>query len=130
MYSGITVEPKPWTDPLKQIKERVEEVAEVNFNSVLLNHYRNERDSVSWHSDDEPELGKNPVIGSVSFGDVRDFQLRHKTNKSMKINEKLPHGSYLEMAGSTQHHWEHQIPKRSRKIGPRINLTFRIIKGI
>ena len=130
MYSGITVEPEPWTPTLLEIKGRVEEVSEVTFNSVLLNHYRHERDSVSWHSDDEPELGENPVIGSVSLGDVRDFQLRHKTNKSMKINERLPHGSYLKMAGSTQHHWEHQIPKRSRKIGPRINLTFRIIKEI
>ena len=126
MYSGITVKPEPWTPTLLEIKGRVEEVSEVIFNSVLLNYYRNERDSVSWHSDDEPELGKNPVIGSVSFGDARDFQLRHKTDKSMKINEKLPNGSYLEMAGSTQHHWEHQIPKRSRAIGPRINLTFRM----
>jgi alkylated DNA repair dioxygenase AlkB len=87
MYSGITVEPKPWTDPLKKMKERVEEVSEVNFNSVLLNRYRNGRDSVSWHSDDEPELGKNPIIGSVSFGDVRDFQLRHKTDKSVEVKK-------------------------------------------
>jgi alkylated DNA repair dioxygenase AlkB len=131
MYSGITVEPEPWTPTLLEIKGRVEEVAEVTFNSVLLNHYRNGRDSVSWHSDDEPELGENPIIGSVSFGDVRDFQLRHKTDKSVEVKKiPLPDGSYLEMGGSTQHHWEHQIPKRSRKIGPRINLTFRIIKGI
>ena len=127
MYSGITVEPELWTPTLLEIKSRIEEVSNVKFNSVLLNYYRNERDSVSWHSDDEPELGKNPIIGSVSFGDVRTFQLKHKTDKSLTISRDLPDGSYLEMAGSTQHHWLHQIPKRTRKIGPRINLTFRII---
>ena len=127
MYSGITVEPEPWTPTLLEIKSRIEEVSDATFNSVLLNYYRNERDSVSWHSDDEPELGKNPIIGSVSFGDVRTFQLKHKTDKSLTISRDLPDGSYLEMAGSTQHHWLHQIPKRTRKIGPRINLTFRII---
>ena len=129
MYSGITVEPEPWTSTLSAIKRRIEEVSKGTFNSVLLNYYRNERDSVSWHSDDEPELGENPIIGSVSFGDVRTFQLKHKTDKSLKISKDLPDGSYLEMAGSTQHHWLHQIPKRTRKIGPRINLTFRIIRG-
>jgi alkylated DNA repair dioxygenase AlkB len=127
MYSGITVEPEPWTPTLLEIKSRIDEVSNVTFNSVLLNYYRNERDSVSWHSDDEPELGKDPIIGSVSFGDIRTFQLKHKTNKSLTISRDLPDGSYLEMAGSTQHHWLHQIPKRTRKIGPRINLTFRII---
>ena len=129
MYSGITVEPEPWTPTLSKIKNRIEKVSEGKFNSVLLNYYRNERDSVSWHSDDEPELGQNPIIGSVSFGDVRTFQLKHKTDKSPTISIDLPDGSYLEMAGSTQHHWLHQIPKRTRKIGPRINLTFRIIRG-
>ncbi len=129
MYSGITVEPEPWTPTLSKIKRRIEEVSNVTFNSVLLNYYRNERDSVSWHSDDEPELGKDPIIGSVSFGDVRTFQLKHKTDKSLKISKDLPDGSYLVMAGSTQHHWLHQIPKRTRKIGPRINLTFRFIHG-
>ena len=128
MYSGITVEPEPWTPILLEIKSRIEEVSNVKFNSVLLNYYRNERDSVSWHSDDEPELGKSPIIGSVSFGDVRTFQLKHKTDKSLTISRDLPDGSYLVMAGSTQHHWLHQIPKRTRKIGPRINLTFRIIR--
>ena len=89
MYSGITVEPEPWTPTLLQIKNRIEEVSDVTFNSVLLNYYRNERDSVSWHSDDEPELGKNPIIGSVSFGDVRTFQLKHKTDKSLTVNRDL-----------------------------------------
>ena len=129
MYSGITVEPEPWTPTLLEIKRRIEEVSTATFNSVLLNYYRNERDSVSWHSDDEPELGRNPIIGSVSFGDVRTFQLKHKTDKSIKVQSiDLPDGSYLQMSGSTQHRWLHQIPKRTRKIGPRINLTFRIIQ--
>ena len=129
MYSGITVEPEPWTSTLLEVKSRIEEVSnDVTFNSVLLNYYRNERDSVSWHSDDEPELGRNPVIGSVSFGNARTFQLKHKTDKSLTISRDLPDGSYLEMAGGTQHHWLHQIPKRTRKIGPRINLTFRVIQ--
>lgn len=130
MYSGITVKPKTWTPCLLDIKNKVEKISNVRFNSVLLNYYRNERDSVSWHSDDEPELGKDPIIGSVSFGDVRTFQLKHKTDKVLSVNKDLPDGSYLEMAGSTQHYWLHQIPKRTRKIGPRINLTFRIIRGI
>ena len=130
MYSGITVEPEPWTPTLLTIKSKIEEVSNVIFNSVLLNYYRNERDSVSWHSDDEPELGKNPIIGSVSFGDVRTFQLKHKIDKTQKISRDLSDGSYFEMAGSTQHHWLHQIPKRTRKIGPRVNLTFRIIRRI
>ena len=99
-YSGITVEPEPWTSLLLKIKSRIEEVSDVTFNSVLLNYYRNERDSVSWHSDDEPELGKNPIIGSVSFGDARTFQLKHKTNERIKAQSiDLPDGSYLEMAG-------------------------------
>ena len=129
-YSGIAVEPKPWTPTLLEIKNRIERVSNVIFNSVLLNYYRNERDSVSWHSDDEHELGKDPIIGSVSFGDVRTFQLKHKTNTTIKGQSiNLPDGSYLEMSGPTQHHWLHQIPKRTRKIGPRINLTFRIIRS-
>ncbi|MYC77656.1 alpha-ketoglutarate-dependent dioxygenase AlkB [Candidatus Poribacteria bacterium] len=128
MYSGITVEPESWTPTLLKIKSRIEEVSDARFNSVLLNYYRNERDSVSWHSDDEPELGKDPIIGSVSFGAARTFQLKHKTNKSLTFSRDLPDGSYLEMAGSTQHYWLHQIPKRTRKIGPRINLTFRVIQ--
>ena len=99
MYSGITVEPEPWTPTLLKIKSRIEEVSDVRFNSVLLNYYRNERDSVSWHSDDEPELGKDPIIGSVSFGEVRDISTKTQINKSLRFSRDLPDGSYLEMAG-------------------------------
>lgn len=127
-YSGIEHNPEPWTPVLSSIKERIEEVAEVRFNSVLLNLYRNGRDSVAWHSDDEPELGQNPIIGSVSFGGTRCFSLKHKQIKERKFEIYLPHGSFLLMRGETQHHWQHQIAKTTKPVSPRINLTFRIIK--
>lgn len=128
-YSGIPMNPESWTPILLSIKERIEQVAEVEFNSVLVNLYRNGKDSVSWHSDDEPELGTNPIIGSISFGETRRFQLRHKWNKDLdKVEITLSHGSLLLMKGSTQHFWQHQIPKTSKPLKERINLTFRIIK--
>jgi alkylated DNA repair dioxygenase AlkB len=127
-YSGITVTPNPWMPVLREIKEAIEVVSGVIFNSVLLNLYRTERDSVAWHSDDEPELGRNPVIGSVSFGATRRFQLKHKHDKAPRLKIDLPHGSYLLMRGPTQHSWLHQVPKETKPRGPRINLTFRVIK--
>lgn len=128
-YSGIPMNPHPWTSDLLFIKERIEKEAGVNFSSVLLNFYRKGKDGVSWHCDDEKELGQNPVIGSVSLGETRDFQLRHLTRKDLKTKTiPLPHGSFLLMKGTTQHFWEHQIPKRDREMKPRINLTFRVIK--
>lgn len=129
-YSGLTVKPESWTSALLQIKKYIEEVTPVSFNSVLLNFYRNERDSVAWHSDDEPELGRNPIIGSVSFGETRRFQLKHKIKKNIRYEIELSHGSYLVMHGPTQHYWLHQIPKESKARKPRINLTFRIIKSL
>jgi alkylated DNA repair dioxygenase AlkB len=126
-YSGITVNPLPWIPLLISIKTRVETVSPVAFNSVLLNYYRGERDSVSWHSDDEPELGHNPVIASVSFGASRKFQFKHKTDTDLRLAVDLTPGSLLLMAGATQHHWKHQIPKTAKPVGARINLTFRVI---
>jgi alkylated DNA repair dioxygenase AlkB len=127
-YSGIKLNPLPWTPLLLSIKARVDDVARLTFNSVLLNLYRDGRDSNGWHQDNEPELGKNPVIASVSFGAVRRFQMRHKTRKDLdKLDIELPHGSLLLMAGVTQHHWQHQIPKTAKPVGARINLTFRVI---
>lgn len=128
-YSGIKQNPEPWTDTLKLIKSRVEEMAKVTFNSVLLNLYRDGKDSVSWHSDDEPELGKNPIIASVSLGETRKFSLKHKVLKGCKVNLNLPHGSLLLMKGETQHHWQHQISKTTKEVGRRINLTFRLIQS-
>lgn len=127
-YSGIKQHPIPWTPTLSLIKSRIEQIAEVNFNSVLLNLYRNGRDSVAWHSDDEQELGQNPIIGSVSFGATRRFSFKHKQIKERKIDIDLPHGSFLLMRGETQHHWQHQISKTTKDVSPRINLTFRIIR--
>jgi alkylated DNA repair dioxygenase AlkB len=127
-YSGIQVNPNSWTPTLLAIKQEIEVVSGVVFNSVLLNLYRGERDSVAWHSDDEPELGTNPVIGSVSFGETRTFQWRHKTNKQLRVKVELTHGSYLLMKGRTQHCWQHQVPKTSARRGQRINLTFRVIQ--
>jgi len=127
-YSGITADPEPWTPTLLAIKQEIETVSGACFNSVLLNLYRGGRDSVAWHSDDESELGTNPAIGSVSFGATRTFQLRHKKDKELRVKIDLTHGSYLLMRGPTQHHWQHQVPKSAAACGPRINLTFRIIR--
>lgn len=127
-YSGITMNPNPWLPSLLTIKKRIEQVVELNFNSVLANLYRHGQDYVSWHSDDEKELGKNPTIASVSFGATRRFLLRHKSNKDLEtIDISLTHGSLLIMKGSTQHFWKHQVPKTAKFKTERINLTFRVI---
>lgn len=127
-YSGIRMKPLPWNGPLLTIKQTVDAEAGVKFNSVLLNLYRNGSDSVAWHSDDEPELGKNPIIASVSLGATRRFVLKHKREKRLpKIELELSHGSLLLMRGPTQHHWVHAVPKSKISVGPRLNLTFRII---
>ena len=128
-YSGIQMTPKPWTKELVEIKEAIEKEAGVPFNSVLINYYRDGKDRVAWHSDDEKELGQNPIIGSVSLGAERKFKLRHKKYKEngLKAEIMLQHGSFLLMKGPTQHHWMHEIPRTAKPIGPRINLTFRII---
>ena len=128
-YSGIQMNPKPWTKELVEIKEAIEKEARVPFNSVLINYYRDGKDRVAWHSDDEKELGQPPIIGSVSLGAERKFKLRHKKYKEngLKTEIMLQHGSFLLMKGPTQHHWMHEIPRTAKPIGPRINLTFRII---
>lgn len=127
-YSGITMNPDTWIPPLLSIKTKITPVAESNFNSVLANLYRDGKDYMSWHSDDEKELGRNPLIASVSFGATRRFQLRHKSNKDFeKIEISLTHGSLLIMKGSTQHFWKHQIPKMAKVNSARINLTFRVV---
>ena len=129
-FSGIELDPNPWIDPLIEVKSRIERVSGADFNSVLLNRYRDGNDSVSWHSDAEPELGKNPVIGSVSFGATRTFVLKHRRTGIVEKLE-LAHGSFLLMTGPTQHHWVHQVPKvpgrAALDVGPRVNLTFRRI---
>lgn len=127
-YSGITMNPNAWTPALLSIKKKIETVVELKFNSVLANLYRDGKDYVSWHSDDEKELGKNPIIASVSFGATRRFLLRHKLNKDLETFDlSLNHGSLLIMKGSTQHYWKHQVPKTAKVKTARINLTFRVI---
>lgn len=126
-FSGKKHEPHPWTDDLLFIKHRVDTAAGITFNSVLLNLYRNGNDSVAWHADDEPELGINPVIASVSFGQMRRFDVRHKINKKQKYSVDLENGSLLIMKGELQHAWEHQVPKSNKALKERINLTFRVI---
>jgi len=127
-YSGISMEPKTWNEDLQIIKNRIEKVSKVSFNSCLLNFYRSGSDSMGWHQDNEKALGLNPVIGSVSFGETRPFQLKHIKLDLKKTDIPLSHGSYLIMKGKTQHFWKHKIPKTARDIKARVNLTFRIIK--
>ncbi|WP_203293225.1 alpha-ketoglutarate-dependent dioxygenase AlkB family protein [Luteirhabdus pelagi] len=126
-YSGITMHPHPFTEPLLGLKKKVEDVVEAHFTTLLLNLYRDGNDSNGWHADDEKELGKNPIIASVSLGASRSFHLKHKKDKSLKHKIQLEHGSLLVMKGTTQEFWKHQIPKTKKDVGPRINGTFRII---
>ncbi len=127
-YSNIKMQPHPWTMLLQKIKSRIESISETNFTTVLLNQYRDGKDSNGWHADNEKELGRNPIIASVSFGAERVFQLKHNSILGLKQNILLEHGSLLLMKGSTQHYWKHQIPKTAKPIGSRINLTFRVIE--
>ena len=127
-YSGITLQPNPWTDELRFVKQQLETVAGVSFSSVLVNRYRDGKDYISWHTDAEKELGRNPVIGSVNFGATRRFQLRRINDHSVKYGVELGHGTLLVMQGTTQHFWQHQVPKTAASIGERLNLTFRIIR--
>lgn len=127
-YSNITMFPKPFTPLLSQIKRDIEVISNKTFSTVLLNLYRDGNDSNGWHSDDEKELGENPAIASLSLGETRWFHLKHKQDKQQKTKIELTHGSLLLMQESTQHFWKHQVAKTARKVGPRINLTFRLIK--
>lgn len=115
-----------WTYDLLTIRGRVEKETEVDFNSLLLNLYRDGNDSVAWHSDKEHNTGPNPIIASVTFGETRMFRLRHKFRKDLdQVEIPLHHGSFLLMAGTTNSYWQHQVPKTARDVLPRINLTFR-----
>lgn len=128
-YSGIKSEPNPWADGLLHLKQRIEALIGSTFNSVLLNWYRDGRDSLSWHADDEKELGPDPVIASANFGATRDFQLRRNDDHGEKLTLPLRHGTLLVMRGELQRHWRHAVPKRANVAGSRFNLTFRTIHG-
>ena len=138
MYDKMVLDPRltayyggpnglAWTDELRTIKAKVESECGIVFNRVLLNYYRDGNDSVSWHSDTLPSDGKHHAIASVTFGETRLFKVRHKSRKDIgQLNIPLTHGSLLLMGETMQDHYEHHVPKTSKKIGPRINLTFRI----
>ena len=129
-YSNVVMHPQPFTNTLKTIKAKIEIESNYSFNTILMNNYRDGNDSNGWHADNEKELGKNPVIASVSFGEVRPFHFKHRNIKNQRHKLNLKHGSLLIMKGEMQHHWLHQIAKTKRKIQPRINLTFRNLINI
>lgn len=126
-YSGISMTPLPWSQALLEIKTKIEIFCGSTFNSVLLNLYRDQSDSMGMHSDDEKELGENPVIASVSFGATRKFVLKQRSSKKPALAYLLRSGSLLIMQGKTQHLWKHGVPKETKPCGARINLTFRKI---
>ncbi|CAM4288695.1 alpha-ketoglutarate-dependent dioxygenase AlkB family protein [Gillisia hiemivivida] len=126
-YSALKLQPIPFTEELSFINSKILELTGSNFTHCLANLYRDGNDSMGWHADDEKELGKNPIIASLSLGAVRNFQLKHKTDSALKYALALEHGSLLIMKGSTQEFWKHQLPKTKKEISPRINLTFRTI---
>jgi len=126
-YSNIKLKTKKWTTSLLAVKNDIESFCEHNFTSVLANLYRHGQDSNGWHADDEPELGRNPVIASLSFGATRSFHLKNKKDKNIKQKIELENGSLLLMKGSTQHFYHHQLAKTAKNVGKRINLTFRKI---
>ena len=129
-YSGLSLTPKAWTPTLLEVHNQLAETIERPFNSVLLNLYRNGNDSMGWHSDDEWELGLNPVIASISLGDPRMMKFRHRSDPEVsKFALKLSSGSLLIMAGTTQKFWQHEIPKTKKSVGERLNLTFRFVQG-
>lgn len=125
-YSGIDHLPLPWTNELLAIRERLQTYCKVEFNSVLANLYRNGQDSMGCHADDEKELGINPTIASVSFGDTRRFKVHHKTKKQV-LDIDLCHGDLLVMSGTIQKNWRHSLPKTRKHKYVRINLTYRNI---
>lgn len=128
VYSRTRFEPHPWPPALAAFRPRLEQACGIAFNSVLANLYRDGRDAMGWHSDDEPELGPAPVIASLSLGVARRFVFRPKAPRGPAALElELPHGSLLRMAGATQRLYQHALPRSARVQAPRINLTFRHI---
>lgn len=128
-YSGLTLETEVWHPAVERLRQQIEQISEQTFNSVLINYYRNGQDGMGWHSDDEPELGQNPTIASLTLGQPRRFLLRHRSEKPIPQQELLlGNGSLLIMSGQLQHYWQHSIPKSKRVLRGRINLTFRLTR--
>lgn len=126
-YSNITMYPNSFPKVLLELRGKLEDETGIRFNCCLLNLYRNGQDSNGWHADDERELGHNPSIASITLGQERYFHLKHKEKKELKHKLLLEHGSLLLMKGETQHFWLHQIPKTTKPIKERINITYRVI---
>ena len=126
-YSGLTLHASPWLNELLAIKQKIESIDDNQYNSCLLNLYRDGEDYMGWHQDNEKELGNNPAIASISFGATRTFQLYYKDQPQTKVALELDTGSVLIMKGNTQTFWKHRIPKQKRITESRINLTFRYI---
>jgi len=124
-YSNIVMHPEPFTNTLQEIKDNVASISNFNFNTLLINLYRDGNDSNGWHADNEKELGEKPIIASLSFGEERPFHFKHRTIKTQRHKLILEHGSLLIMKGEMQQYWLHQIAKTKKQIKPRINLTFR-----
>ena len=127
VYSQTRFEPNAWLPELQVTRQRLQNEFECQFNSVLANRYRNGQDSMGWHSDDEHELGKQPVIASISLGATRRFSFKAKTAGAKAAHIELPHGSLLLMRGDTQKNYRHALAKTSKPVGERINLTYRNI---
>lgn len=128
-YSGVMMEPLAWTKDLFGLKQACEKYSDSRFNSVLANLYRDGQDCMGFHSDDERELGPQPVIASLTLGGVRNFDLVHK-RQPYKLRIPLKSGSLLVMKGTTQQHWQHGIARTKKPANPRINLTFRQIRPL
>jgi len=126
-YSGMRYEPHAWSAHLAELRAAVCVLCAQSYNSALCNLYRDGRDAMGWHSDDEAELGPGPSIASLSLGAMRRFRLRHRSDPAVKLSIDLAPGSVLLMAGATQRNYRHELPRTSRAVGPRINVTFRTI---
>ena len=124
-YSGTPYQPRRWSPALAGLRDRLQEELGQPFNSVLANRYRDGRDAMGWHSDDEPELGPRPLIASLSLGATRRFLLKHRGDAAARVAVELEPGSLLLMGGGTQRSWKHALPRTTRPVGERINLTFR-----
>lgn len=127
-YSGSTFAPHAWPVALRPVRAKLADALGTEFNSVLANLYRDGRDAMGWHSDDEPELGRAPVIASLSLGATRRFVLKSRTASGDRLALDLPHGSLLVMRGDTQRRYRHALPRTAKPVAPRINLTFRQIR--
>ncbi len=129
-YSGADFIPHPWAPAVQEVRELLQQACDTRFNSVLLNRYRDGRDSMGWHSDDEPELGPTPLIASLSLGASRRFLLRRRDEPAKKAEYLLGHGDLLLMRGHCQRDYQHALPKTARVAGERINLTFRRVAAV